>query len=86
MNPNDRGLEASSAVPRVVPSKDVPEMAVVGKPEVKVDAVRLVKGNPAFTDDFEERGQLVAKVLRSPHAHANIIEIDDSNSDLCFCP
>ena len=80
VNPNDRGLEASSAVPRVVPSKDVPEMAVVGKPEVKVDAVRLVKGNPAFTDDFEERGQLVAKVLRSPHAHANIIEIDDSKA------
>ena len=80
VNPNDRGLEASSAVPRVDPSKDVPEMAVVGKPEVKVDAVRLVKGNPAFTDDFEERGQLVAKVLRSPHAHANIIEIDDSKA------
>ena len=80
VNPNDRGLEASSAVPRVVPSKDVPEMAVVGKPEVKVDAVRLVKGNPAFTDDFEERGQLVAKVLRSPHAHANIIDIDDSKA------
>ncbi|GIS39098.1 MAG: hypothetical protein Ct9H90mP11_04180 [Acidimicrobiales bacterium] len=65
------------AVPRVVPSKDVPEMAVVGKPEVKVDAVRLVKGNPAFTDDFEERGQLIAKMLRSPHAHANIIDIDE---------
>ncbi|MEL7157116.1 MAG: molybdopterin cofactor-binding domain-containing protein [Actinomycetota bacterium] len=69
---------ASPAVPRLVPSVDVPEMAVVGKPEVKVDAVRLVKGNPAFTDDFVERGQLVGKVLRSPHAHANIIDIDDS--------
>ena len=80
IDPTDEGMTASAAVPRVVPSKDVPEMAVVGKPEIKVDAVRLVKGNPAFTDDFEERGQLIAKVLRSPHAHARIIDIDDSEA------
>lgn len=78
VDPADPPPSASTAVPRLVPSKDVPEMAVVGKPEVKVDALRLVKGNPAFTDDFETRGQLVAKVLRSPHAHANIVDIDDS--------
>jgi len=55
-------------------------MAVVGKPEVKVDAVRLAKGNPAFTDDIEPRGMLYAKVLRSPHAHARILSIDDSKA------
>jgi len=68
----------SPAVPRVVPSVDVPEMAVVGKPEVKVDAVKLAKGNPAFTDDIELRGMLFAKVLHSPHAHARIVRIDDT--------
>ena len=72
--------EASQAVPRLVPSREVPEMAVVGKPEVKVDAVRLAKGNPAFTDDIEPRGMLYAKVLRSPHAHARILAIDDSKA------
>ena len=70
--------EAPHAVPRLVPSREVPDMAVVGKPEVKVDAVRLAKGNPAFTDDIEPRGMLYAKVLRSPHAHARILSIDDS--------
>ena len=70
--------EAPQAVPRLVPSREVPDMAVVGKPEVKVDAVRLAKGNPAFTDDIEPRGMLYAKVLRSPHAHARILRIDDS--------
>ena len=70
--------DASQAVPRLVPSREVPDMAVVGKPEVKVDAVRLAKGNPAFTDDIEPRGMLYAKVLRSPHAHARILSIDDS--------
>ncbi len=77
VDPDDPPPAASPAVPRLVPSRDVPDMAVVGKPEVKVDAIRLVKGNPAFTDDFHERGQLVAKVLRSPHAHARILDIDD---------
>ena len=72
--------EASHAVPRLVPSREVPDMAVVGKPEVKVDAVRLAKGNPAFTDDIEPRGMLYAKVLRSPHAHARILSIDDSKA------
>ena len=70
--------EESHAVPRLVPSREVPDMAVVGKPEVKVDAVRLAKGNPAFTDDIEPRGMLYAKVLRSPHARARIVSIDDS--------
>ncbi len=71
---------APAAVPRLVPSPDVPHTAVVGKPEHKVDAVRLVKGRPAFTDDIELRGMLHAKVLRSPHAHARIAAIDDTGA------
>lgn len=77
-DPNDQPPDGSPAIPRVVPSRDVPSTTVVGHPEVKVDALRLVKGNPAFTDDFEMRGLLYAKVLRSPHAHARILSIDDS--------
>ncbi len=77
-DPADPPPTGSPAIPRVVPSRDVPSTSVVGHPEVKVDALRLVKGNPAFTDDFEMRGLLHAKVLRSPHAHARILSIDDS--------
>lgn len=58
----------------------VPETQVVGKPEAKVDAVKLAKGNPAFVDDIEMRGMLYAKLLTSPHAHANILDIDDSEA------
>jgi putative selenate reductase molybdopterin-binding subunit len=78
VDPEDPPPDASAAVPRLVPSSSVPETAVVGKPEIKVDALKLAKGNPAFTDDFEMRGMLHAKVLYSPHAHARILEIDDS--------
>ena len=67
-------------MPRLVPSPDVPHTSVVGKPAHKVDAVKLVKGNPAFVDDVELRGMLYAKVLRSPHAHARIVAIDDSEA------
>jgi putative selenate reductase molybdopterin-binding subunit len=80
VDPSLAPLPYSPAVPRVVPSADVPDMAVVGKPEVKVDALKLAKGNPAFTDDIELRGMLYAKVLRSPHAHARIVGIDDSKA------
>ena len=58
----------------------IPETQVVGKPEAKVDAVKLAKGNPAFVDDIEMRGMLHAKLLTSPHAHARIREIDDSEA------
>ena len=58
-------------------SSQIPETSVVGKPEVKVDAIKLAKGNPAFVDDIEKRGMLYAKLLTSPHAHARILNIDD---------
>ncbi len=69
---------------RVMPAVEVtPEarkMKTVGKPEPKVDAVKLVQGKPAFTDDIEMRGMLTAKVLHSPVAHAKIKKIDASKA------
>jgi len=55
-------------------------MKTVGHAEPKVDAVKLVQGKPAFTADFERRGMLVAKVLRSPYAHARIKHIHTSEA------
>ncbi len=52
----------------------------VGKPEIKVDAVKLVQGKPAFTADYEIRGALVGKVLHSPVGHAWIKRIDVSKA------
>lgn len=56
-------------------------LKTVGHGEPKVDAVKLVQGKPAFAADFERRDMLVAKVLRSPHAHANIKHIDTSEAE-----
>ncbi len=65
-----------TTLPTLVVAPAVPETRVVGKPEKKVDAAKLVQGKPAFTDDFELRGMLYAKVLHSPVAHARIKSID----------
>jgi putative selenate reductase molybdopterin-binding subunit len=57
-----------------------PHTNVVGHPEVKVDAVKLVKGKPAFTDDINLPGMLHAAMLASPYAHARIRTIDASRA------
>ncbi len=62
--------------PKVVVTPDKQKWQTVGKPEIKVDAVKLAQGKPAFAADFEIRGLLHAKVLHSPHAHAIIKKID----------
>ncbi len=66
--------------PKVVVTPESKTWQTVGKPEIKVDAVKLVQGKPAFAADFEKRGLLHAKVLHSPHAHANIKSIDASKA------
>ena len=48
----------------------------VGQPVRKKDAMALLLGKPAYVDDVTPRDCLVVKVLRSPHAHALIEEID----------
>ena len=69
---------AVRVLPRVLVAPQTEKWDRVGKPELKVDAVKLVQGKPAFTGDIEKRGMLVAKVLRSPYAHARIKKIDAS--------
>lgn len=84
LSPDFSGGSAAPVDTRVEPRTDIlltsniPETAVVGKPEMKVDAIKLAKGNPAFVDDIDMRGMLYAKLLASPHAHARILDIDDS--------
>ena len=66
--------------PKVVVTAQTQTFQTVGKPEKKVDAVKLVQGKPAFTADIDIRGMLYARVLQSPHAHARIRRIDASKA------
>ena len=51
------------------------ELKTVGKGMRKKDAMNLLLGKPAFTEDVTPRDCLVVKLLRSPHAHALIRSI-----------
>jgi len=66
----------TNVMPKVVVTPQTETYKTVGKPEKKVDAIKLVQGKPAFTADIDMRGMLYARVLRSPHAHARIRNID----------
>jgi len=46
----------------------------------KVGAMDRMRGLAKYTDDLELPGMLHAKILRSPHAHANILSIDASEA------
>jgi putative selenate reductase molybdopterin-binding subunit len=71
---------STRVMPKVVVVPETSPYQTVGKPEKKVDAVKLVQGKPAFAADMDVRGMLHAKVLHSPHAHALIKRIDVSKA------
>jgi putative selenate reductase molybdopterin-binding subunit len=73
-------LTRTSVMPQIKVAPDWEKRRTVGKPEPKVDAVKLVQGKPAFTADLEMRGMLIAKILHSPVAHARITRIDVSRA------
>ena len=76
IEPGDGSLVQTTVMPRIKSAPGSETRSVIGHPEPKVDALKLVQGNPAFTADMELRGMLYAKVLHSPYAHARIRSID----------
>lgn len=54
---------------------------LIGKSPAKVDALKLVQGNPVFTADYEMKDMLFAKILTSPYAHAKILSIDSNEAE-----
>ncbi|OPX99015.1 MAG: 4-hydroxybenzoyl-CoA reductase subunit alpha [Syntrophorhabdus sp. PtaB.Bin006] len=54
--------------------------SVIGKSTPRTDYLAKVTGQACYTADIKLPGMLVAKVLRSPHAHARILKIDGSRA------
>ena len=48
----------------------------LGQSVTRIEDAALLRGAGRYTDDFEIAGAAHACVLRSPHAHANILDID----------
>jgi len=86
--PGNRGrLRRASHVPRKDPSLNAPvdpSVATdrfVGQAIERVEDLSLLTGSALFGDDMPVRGNtLYAAILRSPHAHAEILSIDTSQA------
>ncbi len=52
------------------------DLAIVGKNWTRLDGVDKVSGRSIFADDVRLPGMIYAKVVRSPHAHARILNVD----------
>ncbi len=50
----------------------------IGQPVLRKEDLRLLTGRGRYSDDLSLQDQAVATVLRSPHAHADIVSIDTS--------
>ena len=59
---------------------DVPQ-TFIGTRAVRPDGVDKVTGRARFAADFNLPGQLIGRVLRSPHPHARIVSIDTSKAE-----
>ncbi|MFZ0067402.1 MAG: xanthine dehydrogenase family protein molybdopterin-binding subunit [Pseudolabrys sp.] len=55
-----------------------PPFRFIGQPLPRNEDARLLTGRGQFTDDFDFPGQAYAAMVRSPHAHARIVGIDNS--------
>jgi CO/xanthine dehydrogenase Mo-binding subunit len=51
-------------------------LGAIGQPLRRKEDERLLTGRGRFSDDFTLPGQSYAVVVRSPHPHARIVEID----------
>lgn len=61
--------------------KDVTPVKSVGERMPFVDGPEKVSGKAQYTADFVEGEALVGRILRSPHAHAEILDIDVSAAE-----
>ena len=57
-------------------AKDPQQLAYVGQRILRKDGPEKVTGRAKYTGDIQLPGMLVGRILRSPHAHARILNID----------
>ena len=55
-------------------------LGAIGQPVRRKEDRRLLTGKGRFTDDFSIAGQTYAVFLRSPHAHARILQLEGTRA------
>ncbi len=54
---------------------------IIDKPIPRMDSIEKVTGRASYLDDFSLPGLLHGKILRSPHPHAQILEMDTREAE-----
>ncbi len=66
--------------PEVAPSPEKDKFKIIGKSTPRIDGKKIVTGRAPYTQDIKPRGMLYGKILRSPHACAEVISMDLSQA------
>jgi xanthine dehydrogenase molybdenum-binding subunit len=61
--------------------ESAPKLRIIGTTPVRPDGLEKVMGRAVYGDDFRLPGMLHGRVLRSPHAHAEILSIDTRRAE-----
>lgn len=72
----DMEFEESKAAPLT----EKEEFELISKYTPRIDGAKIVTGKADFTQDIKLRGMLCGKILRSPHACAEILSVDLSEA------
>ncbi len=72
--PPAKAAAAKPAEP--APEAKPPAYRFIGKATNRIDGRKIVTGQAKYTHDVKLRGMLIGKILRSPHAAAEIVSID----------
>ena len=62
--------------PKPAPGPAPAEFKFIGKPTARIDGRKIVTGQAKYTHDVRLRGMLAGKILRSPHAAAEVVSVD----------
>ncbi len=75
-----KGKKIARQLSENVKIKSPPDFKIIGKPELRRDALEKVTGKAKFAGDIQLPGMLYARILRPPAHGAKLIEVDLSEA------
>ncbi len=62
------------------PAPEKPDFKIIGRPTTRIDGKLIVTGRAKYTHDIVLKDMVFGKILRSPHAAAEIVSLDLSRA------
>ncbi len=73
--------DQSKHTPQSQPADERDAFNVIGHHTKRVDGEKIVTGQAPYTHDIKLKGMLIGKILRSPHARAEVVTVDLSTAE-----